>query len=230
LPYIIDIKIEMACRRLVVIGRVRTGLAVRWEAVTRESSPAVFDGATIRSARVPTRDTRESSMSITNTPHLNFRGDARQALEFYRSVFGGQLMIATYGQFGVPRDDPNGGPVTLGPVAADSPDADRVAFGVLAGDGGFRVAAYDVFGATGGGIAGLSAGSSRRARGLTHDESFFLLLNGDTAEEVSALWDGLADGATVIAALATGSSNAPPYGMLTDRFGVTWIVGVTPAR
>jgi PhnB protein len=39
-------------------------------------------------------------MSITNTAHLNFRGDARQALEFYHSVFGGQLMIATYGQFG----------------------------------------------------------------------------------------------------------------------------------
>lgn len=41
-------------------------------------------------------------MSITSTAHLNFRGDARQALEFCHSVFGGQLVIATYGQFGVP--------------------------------------------------------------------------------------------------------------------------------
>ena len=40
-------------------------------------------------------------------------------------------MIATYGQFGVPRDDPDGGPVTFGPVTADSPEADRVAFGVV---------------------------------------------------------------------------------------------------
>lgn len=56
-------------------------------------------------------------MSITSTAHLNVRGDARQALEFYHSVFGGQLVIATYGQFGVPQDDPNGGPVTFGPVA-----------------------------------------------------------------------------------------------------------------
>ena len=169
-------------------------------------------------------------MSVTNTPHLNFRGDARAALEFYHSVFGGQLMIATYGQFGVPQDDPDGGPVTLGPVAADSPDADRVAFGVVAGGNGFRVAAYDVFGATGGGIAGVSAQTARRASGLTHDEPFFLLLNGDTTGEISVLWDKLADGATVIAPLAGAQSAAPPYGMLTDRFGITWIFGVTPAH
>ncbi|MGH3171186.1 MAG: VOC family protein [Trebonia sp.] len=168
-------------------------------------------------------------MSITSTPHLNFRGDARQALEFYHSVFGGQLMIATYGQFGVPRDDPAGGPVTFGPVAADSPDADRVAFGVVIGGSGFRVAAYDVFGAAGPGIAGAPAPAARRTAGLTHDESFFLLLNGDTIEEISGLWDKLADGATVIAPLVTAGSPAPPYGMLTDRFGVTWIFGVTPA-
>ena len=169
-------------------------------------------------------------MSITNTPHLNFRGDARQALEFYHSVFGGQLMIATYGQFGVPQDDPDGGPVRFGPVAADSPDADRVAFGVVVGDTGFRVAAYDVFGSTGGGIAGRSTQTARRTSGLTHDESFFLLLNGDTIDEISALWDKLAAGGAVISPLMTSQSAAPSYGMLTDRFGVTWIFGVTPAH
>ena len=167
-------------------------------------------------------------MSITTTAHLNFRGDARQALEFYHSTFGGQLMIATYGQFGVPQDDPNGGPVTFGPAAPDSPDVDHVAFGVVVGDNGFRVAAYDVFGSTGGGIAGTANDTARRTSGLTHDESFFLLLNGETFEEISPLWDKLTDGATVIAPLA-GPASASPYGMLTDRFGVTWIFGVTPA-
>jgi PhnB protein len=44
------------------------------------------------------------------------------------------------------------------------------------------------------------------------------------------LWDKLAFGATVIAPLVTAQSAAPPYGMLTDRFGVTWIVGVTAAH
>jgi PhnB protein len=92
------------------------------------------------------------------------------------------------------------------------------------------VAAYDVFGSIGGGIAGTSAQAARRASGLTHDESFFLLLNGDTIEEIRLLWDRLADDATVIAPLVTAQSAAQPYGMLTDRFGVTWIFGVTPTH
>ena len=120
-------------------------------------------------------------------------------------------------------------PVTFGPVGSDSPDADHVAFGVVAGDSGFRVAAYDVYAATGAGIAGTSPQAARRAAGLTHDEPFFLLLNGDTLDEIRPLWDKLADGATVIAPLtAAAQSPAPAYGMLTDRFGVTWILGVTP--
>jgi PhnB protein len=167
-------------------------------------------------------------MGITSTAHLNFRGDARQALEFYHSIFGGQLMIATYGQFGVPQDDPNGGPVTFSPVDMGSPEASHVAFGVVVGDNGFRVAAYDVFAATGGGIAGTSPETTRRAGGLTHDESLFLLLNGDTLDEIRPLWDKLAHGATVIAPLTAGQSTTPSYGMLTDRFAVTWIFGATP--
>ena len=92
------------------------------------------------------------------------------------------------------------------------------------------MAAYDVFGQTGGGIAGSSAATAHRADGLTHTESFFLLLNGETLEETTALWDKLADGATVIAPLTPAQSAAPAYGMLTDRYGVTWILGVTPAH
>ena len=37
-----------------------------------------------------------------------------------------------------------------------------------------------------------------------------------------------ANGATVIQSLAPTPWGAP-YGMLTDRFGVTWIVGTSPA-
>ncbi len=30
-------------------------------------------------------------------PYLNFDGDARQAMEFYKSIFGGELSIQTFG-------------------------------------------------------------------------------------------------------------------------------------
>ena len=35
-------------------------------------------------------------MTIKTTVHLNFRGQARAALEFYQSVFGGEIMLLSY--------------------------------------------------------------------------------------------------------------------------------------
>jgi PhnB protein len=167
-------------------------------------------------------------MAASLVTHLNFRGNAREALEFYHSVFGGQLMIGTYGEGGVPRDSATSEQAEFDPVPADSPDAEHVSFGMVAGEGGFRLAAYDVFGATGGGPASSGlAGATTRVDGLTHTQDVFLVLNGETVDEVTELWRKLADGGTVIQALAPAPW-APIYGMLLDRFGVTWVFGVAP--
>ena len=37
-------------------------------------------------------------MTILN-PYLSFTDDAREAMEFYRSVFGGELTLSTFGEF-----------------------------------------------------------------------------------------------------------------------------------
>jgi hypothetical protein len=71
-------------------------------------------------------------MSVSATAHLNFRGNAREALMFYHSVFGGQIMIATYADVGVPEDSPNAERAVFAPVGPDSADADHVAFGMVA--------------------------------------------------------------------------------------------------
>jgi len=68
-------------------------------------------------------------MSITVSPHLNFRGDARAALEFYRSVFGGDLALVTYADMGNP----------------DPATADHVSWGQVSTEAGFRIMAYDVY-------------------------------------------------------------------------------------
>jgi PhnB protein len=39
-------------------------------------------------------------------PYLSFRDNARAAMEFYHSVFGGELTINTFGEFGA-SDDPD---------------------------------------------------------------------------------------------------------------------------
>jgi len=151
-------------------------------------------------------------MSITTTTHLNFRGDARAALEFYKTVFGGQVTIATYGDFGMPKDVPG---------------ADNVVFGQVESDEGFRVMAYDIPGLSGGSTD--HAGSTRRDNGTTiTDQPFFVSVRGETISEVEAYWNKLSAGAVIVEPLAA-SAWSPGFGMLTDRFGVTWILDVAAA-
>ena len=40
-------------------------------------------------------------MALLN-PYLNFRGQAREAMEFYQSVLGGELTVSTFGDFQMP--------------------------------------------------------------------------------------------------------------------------------
>ena len=153
-------------------------------------------------------------MSITTTTHLNFRGTAAEALEFYQSVFGGSITSAAYADFGMPKEVPG---------------ADKLVFGQVETAGGFRLMAYDIPGQDGTDTA-ATAGATRRENGTTvTDRTFFQSLRGQSLEEVSTLWDGLADGGQIIEPLAA-SAWSPGFGMLTDRFGVTWVIDVEAVR
>ncbi|WP_430332586.1 VOC family protein [Rhodococcus sp. ACT016] len=68
-------------------------------------------------------------MTVNVTPHLNFRGNAREALEFYQKVFCGELEIISYADMGNPTPE----------------TADHVTWGQVAADNGFRIMAYDVY-------------------------------------------------------------------------------------
>jgi len=153
-------------------------------------------------------------MSFATTTHLNFPGTARPALEFYQSVFGGDLTSATYGDYGMPKDLPGAG---------------KLVFGQLETADGFRLMAYDIPGQDSTDSSG-TAGRTTRENGTTiTDRTFFQSLRGQSLDEVTALWDGLADGAEIIEPLAE-SAWSPGFGMLTDRFGVTWVIDVESPR
>jgi PhnB protein len=42
-------------------------------------------------------------MASKLNPYLSFRDNARQAMDFYRDVFGGELTVSTFGEFGHPN-------------------------------------------------------------------------------------------------------------------------------
>jgi PhnB protein len=132
-------------------------------------------------------------MTVQTVVHLNFRGEAREALEFYAGVAGSEPTIVTYEALG---------------AVGDPAEAQQVMWGEVAAPGGFHVMAFDV--------------PAARAfdRGT---ESFFVSVRAQGAEEVTALWEGLAQGAEVRVPLGPAAWS-PLYGMLTDRFGVTWVM------
>ncbi len=66
-------------------------------------------------------------MTSRLNPYLNFNGNARQALEFYTSVFGGTLTLSTFAEMG-----------------DTGPDADRIMHGQLETDAGYTIMAADV--------------------------------------------------------------------------------------
>ncbi|MFW5418218.1 VOC family protein [Nocardiopsis sp. CNT-189] len=136
-------------------------------------------------------------MSVSTVVHANFRGNAREALEFYRSVFGGEMAAITYRDAG---------------SATDPAEADQVMWGQVASGAGFRLMAYDV------------PAHTPWDRG---ENAYFVSVRGESAEEIAGYWEGLSEGAAVVRPLEA-SPWAPLYGMLTDRFGVTWVLDVAP--
>lgn len=90
----------------------------------------------------------------------------------------------------------------------DPSQADQVAWGQVTAPNGFRVMAYDVQPSK-----AFDAGQN----------AYYIALRGDDADEIKRMWDRLADGATITTPLAPAPF-APLYGMLSDRYGITWIV------
>ena len=59
-------------------------------------------------------------------PYIGFTDNARQALEFYKSVFGGTLVMNTFGEYGT-----------------EGPDADKIIHGQLETDKGYTLMGAD---------------------------------------------------------------------------------------
>lgn len=89
-------------------------------------------------------------------------------------------------------------------------DPEHIIWGQVTGDDGIALMAYDV-------QAGCDWNPGSNA--------FFVSLRGDDIDTIRALWSALSDGAEVLQPLAA-SQWSPLYGMLRDRFGVTWVVDV----
>jgi PhnB protein len=64
--------------------------------------------------------TRQDFMTVRLNPYLNFQDNARQAIEFYHSVFGGKLDVSTFKDAGMSSGPDNDNLVMHSQLEADN--------------------------------------------------------------------------------------------------------------
>ena len=139
-------------------------------------------------------------MTVTLNPYLNFDGNAREALEFYHDVFGGSLAVTTFAEMPMPGAEP-------GPD-----DANKVMHGMLTGDNDIVLMVADV------------------PPQMTYDPTKnSISLSGDDEAMLRGFWDKLGVGGDETVPLATAPWG-DTFGMLTDKFGVPWMVNIVKSQ
>jgi len=127
--------------------------------------------------------------------YIGFKDNAREAMEFYKNVFGGKLTMNTFKEFHA-SDDPS--------------EENKIMHSVLEGENGIVIMASD----------------TPNKMQYQDGARISMSLSGDNEEELQGYWDKLAEGATVDQPLY----KAPwgdTFGMLTDKFGIHWLVNIS---
>ena len=128
-------------------------------------------------------------------PYINFRDNARDAMTFYQSVFGGDLTLSTFAEY---------------QASEDPSEAEKIMHGQLTTDNDLTLMAADL----------------PNSMDYTPGTNFSVSLSGDDESELRGYWDKLSDGATItqpLEAAPWGDS----FGMLVDKFGVSWLVNIS---
>jgi PhnB protein len=139
-------------------------------------------------------------MTMHLNPYIGFKGNAREAVEFYHSVFGGELVISTFADL----------------HASQGPDEDDlVMHSQLTTDAGLVLMVSDTPDRM-----DFNPGTNI-AVSLSGDRLDEATLTG--------FWEKLIEGANVTAPLSTavwGDS----FGMCVDRFGIGWLINIAAAK
>ncbi len=134
-------------------------------------------------------------------PYLFFNGRAEEAIAFYRQALGAEVVMMMRN-----RESPEPPPPGMLPAGSE----DKVMHATLK------------IGQT------MVMASDGHCSGSTDFKGFSLSIAAADEASAKTLFDALADGGQV--QLPLGKTFwSPCFGMLTDRFGVGWMVGVEPA-
>lgn len=127
-------------------------------------------------------------------PYIHFESNAKEAMSFYKEVFGGELTMSTFGQGG---------------MAHNPEDNEKLMHAQLVAGNGITLMASD------------TPKEWRKNPGATISIS----LSGNDEAELKGYWDKLSEGAQISQPL-TAAPWGDQFGMLTDKFGIEWMVNI----
>ena len=133
-------------------------------------------------------------MQTKLNPYLIFKDNAREAMDFYKTVFGGKLTMSTFKEYH---------------ASQDPSEDEKIMHSTLEVDNGITFMASD------------TPDRMEYSAGTNYSMS----LSGDNETELRAYFEKLSAGGTVTMPL----EKAPwgdTFGMLTDKFGVSWLVNI----
>lgn len=139
-------------------------------------------------------------MTSRLNPYISFRDNARDAITFYESVFGGELNISTFGDY---------------QASQDPAEADKVMHAMLVSPSGLTIMAADT-------PNGMEYNPGNNISVSLSGES------SDEAE-LRSYWDKLVDGGTVTMPLESAPWG-DVFGMCVDKFGIAWLVNIAGAQ
>lgn len=132
----------------------------------------------------------------TLNPYINFRGQAKEAAEFYQSVFGGELGLSTFGDFGMPVEP-----------------------------GEEHLVMHAQLTTASGLVLMLSDTPSHMELNVGNNISVSLSGGPGESDELHRYFDRLAEGGTVTEPLVEAPWG-DSFGMVVDRFGINWLVNI----
>jgi len=132
-------------------------------------------------------------------PYLNFDGNCEEAMKFYQSILGGELEITRFSDFATPE------------MPVPDEQKDGVMHSTL----------------TSGSLT-FMASDGRPDKAVVFGDSVSLSLAGKDEESLTNYFNGLSAGGTVTMPLAKQAWN-DTFGMLTDKFGIHWLVNISAA-
>ena len=133
-------------------------------------------------------------MQTRLNPYLNFKDNAREAMEFYRTVFGGTLDVTTFKELNASEDPSEDNKIMHSMLEADN------------------------------GIVFMAADTPNRME-YRRGTNMSMSLSGDNDAELSGYFEKLSDGGTIREPL-TAAPWGDKFGMLTDKFGIDWLVNI----